>query len=162
MRRQELKLLKQKLSKKEYAQIKGAMWPFRKSSEQLSDEEWELLQRLFAHSPKIQEAYILREKLTDIFEYQHSPKGAKCAIRAWCKRVRQSTISQFDSFLNTIETWLDPIANYFLERLTSSFVEGFNNRVKVLKRRCYGIFDVDHLFQRLTLDIHGYERFALN
>ncbi len=87
--------------------------------------------------------------------------GAKYAIRTWCKRVRQSKISQFDSFLGTIETWLDQITNYFLERLTSSFVEGFNNRVKVLKRPCYGIFDVDHLFQRLTLDIHGCQRFSL-
>lgn len=83
VRRVELKLLKQQLSKKEYEQIKGAMWPFRKSLEQLTDEEWELLQRLVTYSPKLKEAYILREKLTDIFEYQHSPKGAKCAIRAW-------------------------------------------------------------------------------
>ncbi len=161
VRRQELKLLQQQLSEKEYEQIKGAMWPFRKSFEQLTDSEWELLQRLFTYSPKLKEAYILREELTELFERQYSPKGAKCAIRAWCKRVRQSKISQFDSFLNIIETWLDPIANYFLERLTSSFVEGFNNRVKVLKRRCYGIFDVDRIFQRLTLDIHGYERFSL-
>ena len=57
-------------------------------------------------------------------------------------------------------TLLEQIANYLGERLTSSFVEGFNNRVKLLKRRCYGIFDVDRLFQRLTLDIHGYERFS--
>ena len=106
-------------------------------------------------------AYILREELTEIFEYNHTPKGAKCAIRAWCKRVRQSKISQFDSFLGTIETWLEQSANYFWERLTSSFVEGFNNRVKVLKRRCYGIFDLDHLFQRLTLDVDGYQRFSL-
>ncbi len=41
---------------------------------------------------------------------------------------------------------------------TEYYVE---NRVKVLKRRCYGIFDVGHIFQRLTLDIHGYERFSL-
>ncbi|VEP15162.1 transposase (fragment) [Hyella patelloides LEGE 07179] len=190
VRRQELKFLKQKLSKKEYAQIKGAMWPFRKSLEQLTDEEWELLQRLFTYSPKLKEAYILREELTQSFERKYNPKGAKCAIRAWCKRVRLQEISQFDregcwgfpsipnrgvdSFLSTIETWLEQIANYFevspsgvspdarvdrLERLTSSFVEGFNNRVKVLKRRCYGIFDVDRLFQRLTLDIHGSEIF---
>ena len=65
------------------------------------------------------------------------------------------------AYRHTIETWLEQIANYFLERLTSRFVEGFNNRVKVLKRRCYGIFDVYHLFQRLTLDIHGYQRFTL-
>jgi len=161
VRRVELKLLKQNLSKKEYAQIKGAMWAFRKFLGQLTDYEWELLQRLFTYSPKIKEAYILREELTEIFERKYDPKGAKCAIRAWCKRVRSCQISQFDRFLGTIETWLDQITNYFLERLTSSFVEGFNNRVKVLKRRCYGLFDVDHLFQRLTLDIHGYERFSL-
>ncbi|MBE9046605.1 ISL3 family transposase [Pleurocapsales cyanobacterium LEGE 10410] len=162
VRRQELKLLKKKLSKKEYGSIKGAMWAFRKSPEQFTDSEWELLQRLFTYSPKMKEAYILREELTEIFERLYDPKGAKCAIRAWCKRVRSCQISQFESFLKTIETWLEPIANYFLERLTSSFVEGFNNRVKVLKRRCYGIFDVERLFQRLTLDIHGYERFAFN
>lgn len=161
VRRVELKLLKQNLSKKDYAQIKGAMWAFRKSPEQLNDDEWELLQSLFAYSPKMKEAYILREELTEIFERKYNLKGAKCAIRAWCKRVRSCQISQFTSFLNTIETWLEPIANYFLERLTSSFVEGFNNRVKVLKRRCYGIFDADRLFQRLTLDLHGYERFSL-
>lgn len=160
VRKVELKLLKQNLSKKEYARLKGAMWAFRKSPEHLNDDEWELLQRLFAYSPKMKEAYILREELTQIFERKYDPKGAKCAIRAWCKRVRSCQISQFKSCLKTIETWLEPIANYFLERLTSSFVEGFNNRVKVLKRRCYGIFDVDRLFQRLTLDIHGYQRFS--
>ena len=161
VRKVELKLLKQNLSKKEYARLKGAMWAFRKSPEQLKDSEWELLQRLFTYSPKMKKAYILREELTEIFEGLYDPKGAKCAIRAWCKRVQQSQISQFKSFLKTIDTWLEQIANYFLERLTSSFVEGFNNRVKVLKRRCYGIFDVERLFQRLTLDIHGYERFSL-
>ena len=160
VRKVELKLLKQNLSKKEYARLKGAMWAFRKSPEHLQDDEWKLLQRLFAYSPKMKEAYILREELTQIFERKYDPKGAKCAIRAWCKRVRQSQISQFKSCLKTIETWLEAIANYFLERLTSSFVEGFNNRIKVLKRRCYGIFDVDRLFQRLTLDIHGYQRFS--
>ncbi|MEO0926904.1 MAG: transposase [Cyanobacteria bacterium J06643_13] len=36
-------------------------------------------------------------------------------------------MSQFNSFVKTIETWLKPIANYFLEGLTSSFIEGFNN-----------------------------------
>ena len=52
------------------------MWPFRKSLEQLSDAEWELLQRLFTYSPKMKEAYILREELTEIFERKYNPKGA--------------------------------------------------------------------------------------
>ena len=161
VRKQELKRLKQELSECEYDQIKGAMWPFRKAPDALKDEEKERLERLFVYAPKLEQAYRLREELTQIFDRAYTKGGAKCAIRAWCKRVRHSGIKAFDSFLGTVETWLDKITNYFLERLTSGFVEGFNNRVKVLKRRCYGIFDVTHIFQRLSLDINGYERFRL-
>lgn len=162
VRKQELKVLKRELSPEEYQPILGAMWPFRKSAEDRSDEEQELLERLFSYSPRLEQAYNLREELTEIFERDYTKAGAKCAIRAWCKRVRRSKIKEFDSFLGTVETWLDKISNYFLERLTSGFVEGFNNRVKVLKRRCYGIFNVDQIFQRLTLDINGYERFGFS
>ena len=158
VRKREVKRLKQELSESEYEQLKGAMLPFRKSPANLKDEEHELLERLLTYSPKLKQAYRLREELTEIFERDYTKPGAKCAIRAWCKRVRKSGIKEFDSFLGTVETWLDKIANYFLERLTSGFIEGFNNRVKVLKRRCYGIFNVDRIFQRLTLDINGYER----
>jgi len=49
------------------------------------------------------------------------------------------------------------IANYFIDRNTSGFVGGLNNKVKVLKRRCYGIFKLKHLFQRLHLDTSGYQ-----
>jgi transposase len=51
--------------------------------------------------------------------------------------VRGSGLSCFDSFLVTLETWLDEITNYFVSRLTSGFLEGFNNKVRDLKRRCY-------------------------
>ncbi len=133
------------------------MWPFRKSPEDLKEEECQLLKRLFTYSPRLKQAYTLREELTAIFEGDYTKTGAKCARSAYASRE----IEEFNSFLGTRSTWLDQITNYFLERLTSGFVEGFNNLVKVLKRRCYGIFDVDQIFQRLTLDINGYERFSL-
>lgn len=160
VRKQEVRRLKQTLSKADYAHIKGAMWPFRKSPEDLKEKERAVLKRLFEHSPKLEQAYSLREELTQIFEKAYTKPGAKCAIRAWCKRVRRSEIAAFDTFLVTVESRLDTITNYFLERLTSGFVEGFNNRVKVLKRRCYGIFDVDQIFQRLRLDTKGFELFG--
>jgi Transposase and inactivated derivatives len=46
------------------------------------------------------------------------------------------------------------IANYFVSRENSGFVEGLNNRIKVLKRRAYGIVDGIHLFQRICLDLN--------
>jgi len=54
---------------------------------------------------------------------------------------------------------MDIIANYFIARNNSGFVEGRYNKVKVLKRRCYGLSNVTRLFQRLMLDLTGFERF---
>ena len=70
--------------------------------------------------------------------------------------VRKSKLTCFNKFIKTLRHWKNEIANYFIDRNTSAFVEGLNNKIKVLKRRCYGIFNVKRLFQRLHLDISGY------
>ena len=85
---------------------------------------------------------------------------AKRKFRAWIKRVQKSGLTCFDHFIKTLLNWLDEISNYFINRDTSGFVEGFNNKIKVLKRRCYGIFNIQHLFQRIFLDLEGYRLFA--
>jgi transposase len=81
-------------------------------------------------------------------------------LRFWRRRVEKSALSCFDPFLKLLDTWLDLIANYFISRQTSGFVEGLNNKLKVLKRRSYGLRNVARLFQRLTLDLEGYRRFS--
>jgi transposase len=160
VRKQELKRLKQDLPKQEYVALKGVLWAFRKRPQDLSAEEQTVLNRLFTYSPAAEQAYILREQLSDIFEERQTKAEAEQAIQAWSQQVREWEVKAFEPFLTTLENWRDEITNYFLERQTSGFVEGFNNRIKVLKRRCYGIFDVKRIFQRLTLDLRGYERFG--
>ena len=81
-------------------------------------------------------------------------------IKRWIISVAKSGLRCFDSFLNTLGRWWNEILNYFVARETSGFVEGFNNKIKVLKRRCYGITNVAHLFQRIYLDLEGYRLFA--
>ena len=161
VRKREMKRLKQELSKENYAELKGVMWLFRREFKELRPEEKTVLNRLFVYSPESEKAYTLRQQLTQIFESNQTKESASMAMLAWCGRVRRHAIKEFDSFLTTVDNWLDEITNYFVERQTSGFVEGFNNRIKVLKRRCYGIFNVKRIFQRLTLDVNGYERFAL-
>src|SRR3989449_9827090 len=75
--------------------------------------------------------------------------------------VRASELRCFDSFLTTLEKYFDDIANYFIDRHTSGFVEGFNNKLKVIKRRCYGILNVTHLFQRIQMDLYGHSLSAM-
>lgn len=160
LRKKELKRLKETLPEEEYKQLKGVMWPFRKKKADLTPDEVDLLERLFTHSPDLKLAHTLREELTAIFEQPLTKEEATEEIKAWRTKVEESTLTCFDPFLTTLDNHLDEITNYFVKRDTSGFVEGLNNKVKVLKRRCYGILRVDHLFQRLFLDLEGYALFA--
>jgi len=160
LRTQELRRLKEELPKEDYAKLKGAMWPFRKKAADLEVEEQELLTRLFTYTPALQQAYEYREHLTNIFDAPLSKDAAIQQFTAWQQEVRASGLSCYDGFLQTLEKWMEEISNYFLARQNSGFVEGLNNKIKVLKRRCYGIFNLSHLFQRLFLDLEGYQRFA--
>lgn len=153
--------LKAGLNKEEYEALKGTMWLFRRDPKDLDKEERERLALLFECAPDLKRAYDLREKLTGIFETGHSKESGAAAIRRWMKSVSESGLRCFDSFMTTLENWMDEITNYFVNRRTSGFVEGFNNKVKVLKRRCYGITNLTHLFQRLYLDLEGYRLFGL-
>jgi transposase len=55
---------------------------------------------------------------------------------------------------------MEIITNYFTHRSNSGWVEGLNNKIKVLKRRCYRIANSTSLFRRIWLDLSGYEAFA--
>jgi transposase len=160
VRKQELARLKNELPDEEYRQLKGCLWAFRKNPQDLRLAEHKVLKHFFSYSPAAKLAYALCEQLTAIFEQHLSKKEAQTKIRAWMKRVRKSGLACFNDFLNTLVRWWEEITNYFIHRESSGFVEGFNNRLKVLKRRCYGLFNLRHLFQRIFLDLEGYRLFV--
>ncbi len=101
-------------------------------------------------------AYACREELTAIFQLKISKAEAQAKIQDWVERVHPSGLHCFADFLQTLTRWWDEITNYFVNRDSSGFVEGLNNKFKVRKRRCYGIFNLNHLFQRIYLDLEGY------
>ena len=160
VRKQELKQLNRELPKAEYQQLKGSLWAFRKNQADLSPDEQAVLARLLGYSIELAAAYLLREELTAIFEQAQSLTLAQVELRAWQERVRHSSLTCFDTFLNTLDYWWTEITNYFVHRDSSGFVEGLNNKINVLKRRCYGLFNLGHLFQRIFLDLEGYRLFA--
>lgn len=160
VRKQELHRLKKELSQEEYQKLNGSFRSFRKNAKDLNREERKILRRFFEHSALAKQAYILREQLTAIFNMNLSKKQAQSKILHWIQKIKISGLHCFDDFLKLLNTWWEEITNYFIQRENSGFVEGFNNKVKVLKRRCYGIFNLKHLFQRIYLDLNGYRLFA--
>lgn len=160
LRKKEFRRLKKELSDKIYKEFKGAMWILRKKEEDLAEKDKEMLDKLFIHSPLLKKAYLFRDELTAIFDKELAKPQAKQLFNGWVRRIRNSEIRCFDNFMKTLESRKNEIANYFSGRHTSGFVEGLNNKIKVIKRRCYGILNTEHLFQRIYLDLCGYALYA--
>jgi transposase len=159
-RKQEMRALKKTLSDKEYAELKGVMWIFRKRWEDITQEQQVPLLMLFRYSPMLQQVYIFREVMTSIFNRPLTKAQAVTELEAWIQQVQELDLSCFDSFVGTLRKWMDEITNYFIQRQSSGFVEGLNNKIKVIKRRCYGIYDLGRLFQHIWLDVEGRRLFG--
>lgn len=151
--------LKRERKKREYDLLKGVMWSFRRRPTDITPEEQDVLECLFSAAPDLRQAYAFRESLTKIFETPYTKTEAITHLQQWITTVEESGLTCLDGFLKLLTHHMNGIANYFRNRYTSGFVEGLNNRIKVLKRRCYGIFNLKHIFQRLTLDLSGYAVF---
>jgi len=159
LRKKEMKRLKEELSEASYKGLKNIMWILRKSHSNLTSDEKRILKRVFKYSPKLKESYQLMNKLTDIFNGGHTKGQAKRKIKGWMQQVKNKEATCFNKFLKTLDNNMEEITNYFINRNNSGFVEGLNTKIKVIKRRCYGITNIQHLFQRIFLDLEGYKSF---
>jgi transposase len=152
--------LRKILPKEHYKELEGVMWILRKRPDNLELKDQETLEKLFQHSPLLKQAYQLKNELTNLFDSNIDRRRGKQRITGWMNRVKNSSVHCFDTFLKTLEAYKNEVANYFIDRLTSGFVEGNNNKIKVIKRRCYGLKNIGHLFQHLYLDLCGYSLYA--
>ena len=159
IRKSELARLRKKLSDERYKELKLAILILRRNIELVSKEDRKELEKLFKYSPKLRAGYRLCRQLTSIYNSKIGRRQATNKIDDWIEKVGKSGLTQFDTFINTLKKYQTHIVQYFNGRHSSGFVEGFNNKIKVIKRRCYGIFDENSLFRRLFLDTEGYGKY---
>ncbi len=160
LRKQELRRLRQNLSPETYQDLTHGMhWVLRRNHANLNEGDKVRLRSLFQYTPALHNAYTLREELTAIFNLDLNASDARSRLQTWAAKVTRSTLTCFDKFIKTLGNHLDWIANYFHRRANSGFVEGLNNKLKIITRRSYGLKRIDSLFRRLWLDLHGYSHF---
>lgn len=160
LRKQELKRLKKTLSEEEYQALKSAIALLCHKKEFMTEDEKKIVEPLFRYSPLLKAAYKFCCQLTAIYNSDIDSELAHEKIQSWIESVEASELVCFNKFIKTLKKYQKEIENYFIGRDTSGFVEGINNKAKVMKRRCYGIYNLKHFFQRLFLDFSGYRVFG--
>ena len=160
LRIKEMKRLKTALSSDEYSKLEGMMWILRKQHECLTEVDKSKLEVLYKHSPTLKQAHGFALKLTQIFNTHSNRRAAMAKINRWINSVERSSLTCFGTFISTLTKYKPYIGNYFKKRKNSGFVEGLNNKIKVIKRRCYGLLNTETIFQRLFLDLQAREIYA--
>jgi len=121
-----------------------------RKAESLNDEEKIRLGHLFSYYPELAVAWRLKEGLREWYRIS-SRAEAEASLYQWEESVRKSGFKEFRAVLSIFRNWRNEILNYFNHRVTNGFVEGKNNRIKVIKRMAYGYRNVDNLRRRIPL-----------
>jgi transposase len=121
-----------------------------KARERLSERERRRLAELFERDPIIAEAWGLKERFRDIY---HADDRAQAERRldAFLAAVDRAGLPAFDAFAKGIRLWREELLAYFDEPTTNGYAEGVINKVKVIKRRAYGIPTFTAFRQRVLL-----------
>lgn len=103
----------------------------------LTDEDKIELNRILNSSPELEKAWLLKEKFYEIFR-KVTRTEAKKELRDWLLLANQLSIPEFKHCITTFTNWRTEIANIIGENVSNGFIEGSNNKIKVLKRISFG------------------------
>ncbi len=82
--------------------------------------------------------------------YRETDKSrAQKTLVALEDKIAESHLPEFKVLLPMFSNWREGILNYFDYRISNSFVEGKNNRIKTIKRMAYGYRNMDNFRLRI-------------
>ena len=124
------------------AVLKGTRWLLLKKQDNLVNEkkERERLEAALKMNRPLAMAYYLKEELSQIWSLS-SAEEAKAFLGKWVAKAKATGIKLLDKFANTLLAHRTGIFNWFDHPISTSPLEGINNKIKVLKRKAYGFRD---------------------
>ena len=104
----------------------------------MTDEDKIELNRMLNSSRELEKAWLLKELFYEIFK-EKERKAAKRQLRDWLLLAAELSVPEFKHCITTFTNWSTEIANIVGENISNGFIEGSNNKIKVLKRISFGI-----------------------
>jgi transposase len=135
-----------RLSGKDRRFIKGQKYTLLSRWANLSQEGRQSLKQLFAANRRLNKAYLLKEMFGQLWDY-HREGWARRFFDRWKAALRWQRLKPYEQFARMVESHWDGIALYCQEenKVALGFVEGFNNKIRVIQRRAYGLRDEEYL-----------------
>lgn len=119
--------------------------------EKLEGESKQACDIMLLYNDDLRKAHFLKERFYEICQ---NPKYSEQRLDfwSWIREAESSGIPEFEKCAHTYRHWSKEILNAFkYSHITNGPTEGFNNKIKVLKRSSYGIRNFEHFRTRILM-----------
>ena len=142
VRKQEYK----RLSDQDRTYIKGQKYTLLSNKENLTLNGRRALKKLLAANKRLNTAYLLKESFGQLWEYR-TERWARRFFDNWKAALKWQRLKPYRKFAEMIERHWEGIVTHLVteEKVSLGFVEGLNNKIRVIQRRAYGLRDEEYL-----------------
>ncbi|GMT43120.1 MAG: ISL3 family transposase [bacterium] len=135
-----------RLSDKDRSYIKGQKYTLLSNRENLTLDGRKSLRKLLGANKRLNTAYLLKESFGQLWSYQ-TEGWARRFFDNWKNSLKWQRLKPYEKFAKMIERHWDGIAAYSRpeNKVPLGFVEGLNNKIRVIQRRAYGLRDEEYL-----------------
>ena len=135
-----------RLSGKDRSYIKGQKYTLLSNRENLTLNGKKALKKLLNANKRLNTAYLLRESFGQLWSYQ-TEGWARRFFDNWKQSLKWQRLKPYEKFAEMIERHWSGIAAYSRpeNKVSLGFVEGLNNKIRVIQRKAYGLRDEEYL-----------------
>ena len=135
-----------RLTGKDRRFIKGQKYTLLSRRENLTTGGHRSLKMLLKINKRLNTAYVLKEAFGQLWDYQ-TEGWARRFFDNWRDSLKWQRLKPYEKFAEMIESHWDGIAAYCRpeNKVALGFVEGVNNKIRVIQRRSYGLRDEEYL-----------------
>jgi transposase len=126
--------------------IKGHRYTLLSNRANLDLKGRKALKLLLQANSRLNKAYLLKESFGQLWSYKN-PIWARKFFENWKDQLRWSRLEPFHKFAALVERHWNGIESYCHpdNKVSLGFMEGLNNKIRVIQRRAYGIKDTEYL-----------------
>jgi transposase len=135
-----------RLTGKQRQFIKGQKYTLLSHPQNLTGTARKNLKLLLAANKRLNTAYLLKESFGQLWDYTREP-WARRFFENWRASLKWQRLKPYEKFAEMIERHWDGLAAYCKpeNKVSLGFVEGLNNKIRVMQRRAYGLRDEEYL-----------------
>jgi len=143
-------------TKEDGAYVKGSRYVLLKNRENLKPDERVRLRELLQANERLNAVYVLKDQLKMIYHYRR--RGwAKKALDQWCALAEEVDHRAMRRFIGRIRYFEYGILNHCDYAISTSPLEGVNNKIKVIKRKAYGFHDPHYFALKVKQALPGHK-----